>query len=66
MAPQGILEWVDKSDPMVQFLLRNREDIFDQYNWDNFYEILQQYFSVDQIKKINNGTRTLCFLKPLT
>lgn len=65
IAPQGILEWVDKSDPMVQFLLRNREDIFDQYNWDNFYEILQQYFSVEQIKKINNGTRTLCFLKPL-
>lgn len=65
IASQGVLEWVDKSDPMVQFLLRNRADIFDKYNWDYFYEVVQMYFKIEKTKIINNGTRTLCFLMPL-
>ena len=36
VAPQGVLEWVDKKDPMVQFLLRNRDDIFPNYTWEFF------------------------------
>jgi ribosomal protein L11 methylase PrmA len=31
LAPNGIIEFVPKSDPMVQRLLRLREDIFDDY-----------------------------------
>lgn len=32
LAPRGVIEWVPKSDPMVQTLLRNRKDIFESYN----------------------------------
>lgn len=65
IAPQGILEWVDKADPMVQFLLRNREDVFENYNWDYFLKQIQQYFNIEKVQEINNGTRKLCSLKPL-
>jgi len=61
----GVIEWVDKSDPMVQFLLRNREDIFEDYRWDFFYAELQKRFKVLKFQKINKGTRTLCFVKVL-
>lgn len=36
LAPQGVLEFVPKSDPMVQVLLCLREDIFPDYTKENF------------------------------
>lgn len=63
IAPQGIIEWVDKSDPMVQFLLRNRTDIFKNYTWDNFQSITNQYFIIEKNVSINNGTRRLLLLR---
>lgn len=42
MAPQGIIEFVQKSDPMVKELLRLREDIFENYNADNFVHALEE------------------------
>lgn len=65
VAPQGIVEWVDKDDPMVQFLLRNREDVFVDYHWDSFESLLKKYFKIEKVTEINNGTRKLCLLLPL-
>ena len=42
MAPQGIIEFVQTSDPMVKELLRLREDIFENYNADNFVHALEE------------------------
>lgn len=39
-APKGIIEFVPKSDPTVQFMLRYRKDIFDEYRLDRFQELL--------------------------
>jgi ribosomal protein L11 methylase PrmA len=41
LAPNGIIEFVPKSDPMVQRLLRLREDIFDEYAEDAFSQRLR-------------------------
>ncbi|MGD0466162.1 MAG: class I SAM-dependent methyltransferase [Gammaproteobacteria bacterium] len=64
IASQGIIEWVDKQDPMVQFLLRNRKDIFYDYEWKYFENIIIKYFHLAEVKTINNGTRKLCLLLP--
>ncbi len=62
LAPRGVLEWVEKDDPMVSFLLKNREDIFLNYKWDTFETILNKYFVIRKIEKINSGYRRLCWL----
>lgn len=62
VANYGVLEWVDKTDPMVQFLLRNRKDIFINYHWEKFETTVSQYFNITRKMKINHGNRTLCFL----
>jgi hypothetical protein len=59
---QGIVEWVDKSDPMVQFLLRNRKDIFKDYTWENFQHLISKEFTIQKIISLNNGTRKLLLL----
>lgn len=63
IAPSGVLEWMDKKDPMVQFLLRNRDDIFPEYNWEKFSSIVPKYFSLADVVPVNGGTRRLCLLK---
>jgi len=63
IAPKGVLEWVDKNDPMVQILLRNRADIFPEYNWENFVDVVKKYFVIKKTQTINNGFRKLCWLE---
>ncbi len=36
LAPHGIIEFVPKSDPMVQQMLQNRDDVFLDYDESNF------------------------------
>jgi ribosomal protein L11 methylase PrmA len=59
LAPSGIIEWVPKSDPMVQTLLRNREDIFANYS-DAVFEqaLLRNGAQIVKKEKLENG-RTL-------
>jgi ribosomal protein L11 methylase PrmA len=40
LAPRGVIEFVPKSDPMIQRMLRLRRDIFDEYDGDPFEEAL--------------------------
>jgi hypothetical protein len=62
IAPCGIVEWVDKKDPMVQFLLRNRTDIFNNYTWENFQKYLNEYFNIEKVTSVNDGCRNLVLL----
>src|SRR5690606_40380619 len=41
-----IVEFVPKSDPMVQGLLRGREDIFDEYTEETFVGILKEHATI--------------------
>jgi SAM-dependent methyltransferase len=63
IASQGIIEWVDKSDPMVQFLLRNREDIFKDYTWENFETIVKDKFIIKNCIELNKGKRKILLLE---
>ena len=59
LAPSGVIEWVPKSDPMVQTLLRNREDIFADYNDAAFEQSLQRNGAKIVRRQLLENGRTL-------
>ncbi len=60
VANGGVVEWVDKTDPMVQTLLKNRQDVFERYTWDHFKDALEQFFDIEKVTDIGGGRRRLC------
>lgn len=56
---RAIIEFVPKSDPMVQGLLRARADIFDHYDDAGFERALDRYFSIDDRVRLTPSARTL-------
>lgn len=59
----GIVEWVDKKDEMVQFMLRNRKDIFNHYTWENFKQILEKHFVILKVMETQKGMRKICLVR---
>ena len=59
LAPQGIIEFVQKSDPMVQELLRLREDIFDDYSEDSFTRALEEKAVIVRSETVSESGRQL-------
>lgn len=56
LASEGIIEWIPKTDPMVELLLQNRDDIFESYNEDYFVQCLnKRKFKIKSSKKLANG-----------
>ena len=56
----GVVEWVEKSDPMVQRLLRNRRDVFEEYSWQGFLSSMTRYFDLEDVQSSGSPTRKLC------
>jgi hypothetical protein len=54
-----VIEFVERTDPMVQLLLRNRRDSCDDYELGNFELWLHEYFDVVRQERLESGTRTL-------
>ena len=54
-----LVEWVPKADERTQWLLANREDVFEHYNQTTFESAFTQHFA--QVSKAELGTsgRTL-------
>ena len=48
VAPHGVIEFVPKEDPMVQELLRFRDDIFPDYTVDHFLQHLGRHASIER------------------
>ncbi len=63
LAPQGVIEFVPKQDPMAQRLLRMREDIFDGYTIDRFREALSACAVIEREEIISITGRTLFLFK---
>jgi ribosomal protein L11 methylase PrmA len=64
LAPNGIIEFVPKSDPMVQRLLRLREDIFDDYSDEIFSKHLQTRAEVVRsVEASTTGRRLFWFAR---
>ncbi|MDI9408890.1 MAG: hypothetical protein QM523_06570 [Candidatus Pacebacteria bacterium] len=51
---RAIIEFVPKSDPMVMGLLRHREDIFSDYNEENFVDLLKQIARIEGVYRFSD------------
>lgn len=54
-----IVEWVPKQDPQVQRLLRNREDVFPDYDQAHFEAEFGRHFDLRQQQPIGGSGRVL-------
>jgi ribosomal protein L11 methylase PrmA len=59
MAPVGVIECPDKSDPMVQQLLALREDIFAGYDHEHFVDHIARRARIVRQEKLGQGSRLL-------
>ena len=55
----AVVEFVPKSDPMVQALLRTREDVFPDYTRESFERALESRFQILEATQIPNSERVL-------
>jgi ribosomal protein L11 methylase PrmA len=59
MAPSGVIEFVQKDDPMVRELLRLRQDIFFDYSQDNFERALGARARIQRVEQVSASGRKL-------
>lgn len=45
-------------------LLRNRTDIFDNYEWTHFRSLIEDRFNIAEMIETHDGSRKLCLLLP--
>lgn len=58
-APCGLIEFVPKTDAMVQELLRLREDVFADYTLENFLNALQNLTKIHRVTQLKDTGRYL-------
>lgn len=59
LAPHGVVEFVPKSDPMIQEMLVLREDIFEGYTEENFMACIKESADIVETKVISRSGRQL-------
>lgn len=59
LAPTGLIEFVPKSDPMAQGLLRDRDDVFETYDRENFERALEGCAEIVRVHDLDPTTRTV-------
>ncbi len=62
LAPQAIVEWVPRGDPMVEVLLASREDVFTDYTSEGFEAAIGARFEVRSRTPIAGSPRILYHL----
>ena len=55
----GVVEFVPKTDPMVQTLLRTREDVYSSYTQASFEEALREHFEITDVACLPKSERVL-------
>jgi ribosomal protein L11 methylase PrmA len=63
LAPTGIIEFIPKSDPMVQRLLRTREDIFSDYSREFFLSHLSRRSEIVKTQSLEPSGRLLVWYR---
>jgi hypothetical protein len=63
MTNELVIEFVDKRDPMVQILLRNKEDQYAEYEQGFFEKCLHDRFASVRGEGLSSGTRMLYHAK---
>ncbi len=56
-----IIEYVDRHDEMVEQLLENKDETYEDYNKNNFIRLLEDKFKVIDRKILKNGKRELFY-----
>lgn len=59
LAPNLVVEWVPKEDPMVRRLLASREDVFPGYTSEGFRESFAPAFEIVEEVPIEDSQRVL-------
>lgn len=59
-----VIEFVDRADPMVKMLLRNKVDHYDDYDLKQFEVVLHSRFDVVKREVLPSGSRTLYHARP--
>jgi len=59
-----VIEFVGRSDSMVEALLRHKEDLFADYDQENFERRLAARFEILRREPLTGGTRTLYHARP--
>ncbi len=59
-----VIEWVGRDDEMVQRLLANREDQYDDYHPDAFRALLASRFAIESEEPLKGGKRHIYFARP--
>lgn len=63
IAPEGVIEWVDKQDAMVTRMLSLRRDVYDDYTWDRFQATLSRTADIIAVHDTHGGRRRLCHVR---
>jgi SAM-dependent methyltransferase len=63
IAPEGIVEWVDKEDAQVQAMLALRPDVYDDYAWPTFEALIAERGEVVAVYDTHGGLRRLCHVR---
>ncbi len=56
-----VIEWVGRDDEMVQTLLRNKDDQYDDYHFEAFEAALAEHFDVQARQPLKGGKRMIYF-----
>jgi ribosomal protein L11 methylase PrmA len=59
LAPLGVVEFIPKTDPMVQLMLSLRQDHYTHYSYNNFIDYLSQKATIIKIETISQSDRIL-------
>jgi ribosomal protein L11 methylase PrmA len=63
LAPQGVIEFVEKQDPMVQQMLRLRDDIFSDYHRDAFMAAIRDHAEIVDVCEVIEDRRVLVWYR---
>ncbi len=63
LAPEGVVEWVDRKDDRVERMLANRDDVFDDYRWESFVACRERRFTLLAKAETHAGRRRLCHVR---
>jgi ribosomal protein L11 methylase PrmA len=58
-----IIEFIPKEDEKVKMILRQKKDIYTDYNEENFLNVFQKYFSTVRKETIRDSGRTIYLMK---
>lgn len=65
MAPQGVIEFVPKDDPMIQRMLMLRDDIFDGYSYELFRDHLKTHARIVREQRVSQSDRRVVWYERL-